>query len=622
MSRIAGIISKENSGGNSLEKIHNRISSQLPGDVKNWVRLGNASLLACRWQNSEYYHYSNNHLSVVIDGKILNRDNLCSDFSLDDADGAFLCGLLYQKIGFEEMVKRIIGECTIGLYDHKEDCLYLGRDRIGVKPLYYHRSDKLRAFSSQPFSLLGLPGISKTPNPAFVSRFLGLHYRLIDNDRHSSPFQDLRQLPAGSWAKISNNGTELHTYWDLYNQPNWQGTETELAAQYRDRLLTAVERRYKAATNPLFTLSGGLDSSSVLCSAATISGQNQEAISSVYTDKTYDERDEIQDVVKKYVSTWSPVELENDIDIFDYISLMVRIHNEPVATATWLSHFQLCQEISTQAPSSTLFGGLGGDELNAGEYEYFPMLFADLKQEERISSYNHEVGKWAEYHDHPIFKKDAAVAEKLLKNMTDPASPGRIYHDPQRMLKYAHTVNTDYFDITSFQPVMDAPFNSYLKNRTYQDLIRETTPCCLRAEDRQCSHFGIEHADPFLDHELVEFMFRVPGNMKIRDGITKRLLREAMKDILPEPTRNRIAKTGWNAPAHMWFTGENLNRLRDMVSSQSFSDRGIYNVESIITIINEHETIVSQETNEENHMMFLWQLLNTESWLKEVDKLG
>ncbi len=74
-------------------------------------------------------------------------------------------------------------------------------------------------------------------------------------------------------------------------------------------------------------------------------------------------------------------------------------------------------------------------------------------------------------------------------------------------------------------------------------------------------------------------MFRVPGAMKIRDGVTKRLLREAMRGILPEETRTRIKKTGWNAPAHLWFGGRTLDQLQDLVQSRAFRERGIYNVE-------------------------------------------
>ena len=122
---------------------------------------------------------------------------------------------------------------------------------------------------------------------------------------------------------------------------------------------------------------------------------------------------------------------------------------------------------------------------------------------------------------------------------------------------------------------MENPFGSYLKNRTWQDLSRETTPCCLRAEDRQTTAFGLENIVPFLDHRLVEFMFRVPGSMKIHNGVTKILLREAMRGILPEITRSRIKKTGWNAPAHLWLSGKNGEIVKDLIRANRFSSLGI-----------------------------------------------
>src|SRR5260221_12242311 len=110
------------------------------------------------------------------------------------------------------------------------------------------------------------------------------------------------------------------------------------------------------------------------------------------------------------------------------------------------------------------------------------------------------------------------------------------------MARYHGAVDRDYFDFSYDDHVMDHPFTSYLKNRAYQDIFRETTPCCLRAEDRQTAVHGLQPIDPFFDYRLSEFMFRVPGNMKIHDGITKRLLREAMQGVLPEETRIRIKK--------------------------------------------------------------------------------
>ncbi len=140
--------------------------------------------------------------------------------------------------------------------------------------------------------------------------------------------------------------------------------------------------------------------------------------------------------------------------------------------------------------------------------------------------------------------------------------------------------------------------------------------CCLRAEDRQTTAARLDHFDPFLDHRLIELMFRVPGRLKIQGGVTKRLLRTATRGLLPEATRTRIAKTGWNAPAHVWFTGAGAERLRGLVGSRAFRERGIYHTGEVEKLIDEHEAIVASGEARENHMMFLWQLVNLELWLQ------
>jgi asparagine synthase (glutamine-hydrolysing) len=208
-----------------------------------------------------------------------------------------------------------------------------------------------------------------------------------------------------------------------------------------------------------------------------------------------------------------------------------------------------------------------------------------------------------------------------MARLTDPEVPGRCRPDRVRMLRYAGALRRDYFDLETFAPVMDRLFRSYLKNRAFQDMARETLPCCLRAQDRHCAALGIESANPFLDHKLVEFMFQVPGVFKIRDGITKRLLRAAMIGILPEATRNRVKKTGWNAPAHVWFADDRvLVDLRDRVSSKKFRERGIYDPAAVTAIIDDHLRIVANQAQDENHMMFLWQLVNLDSWLDSIEE--
>ena len=116
-------------------------------------------------------------------------------------------------------------------------------------------------------------------------------------------------------------------------------------------------------------------------------------------------------------------------------------------------------------------------------------------------------------------------------------------------------------------------------------------------------------------------MFRVPGRYKIRDGVTKQLLREATKGIVPEETRTRIKKTGWNAPAHVWFSRENGEPLLDLIHSQTFRERGIYNITEVVRLVKDHQRIIESQEPIENHMMFLWQLMNLELWLQWLDQI-
>jgi asparagine synthase (glutamine-hydrolysing) len=525
---------------------------------------------------------------------------------------AFLA--LAEAGGFEAAVRAVTGDFAAAYFDLRKRELWLARDRLGVKPLYYAANSGRFAFASRAGALLELPGVRRLADRRFVALFAGSHYRTFDNDPHASPYADIQQLPAAHiLCARADASVHIARYWELLDQGDSDESEAVLAEQYRELLKKTVLGRVAAAGKPAFTLSGGMDSSSVLATTVSCTGAKQDAYSSVYTDPTFDETAEIRSMLDDHVQRWHPVVIGTP-DVFDLVERMVRVHDEPVATATWLSHFLVCEQAAKEG-FSALFGGLGGDELNAGEYEYFFYHFADLKRAGEEVAFQSEAKAWARHHDHPIYRKSPAIAERQLARLVDLGRPGLCLPDRARIERYVAALAPGFFDLKAYVPVMDTPFRSYLKNRTYQDLFRETAPCCLRAEDRQCAAFGLEHFDPFLDHRLLELMFRVPGRLKIRDGVTKILLRRAMQGILPEETRARIKKTGWNAPAHVWFSGANAARLRDMVASRAFRERGVYEVMEVERLIDEHEAIIASGDARENHMMFFWQLANLESWL-------
>jgi asparagine synthase (glutamine-hydrolysing) len=466
--------------------------------------------------------------------------------------------------------------------------------------------------------LLVDPDLPRSVDRRFVACFAGSHYRTFDNEPNRSPYEAIDQLPAGTYARVRDGELIVRTYWTLREEPDFVEPEEELAERYRELLRDAVRGRLGRAEDPAFTLSGGMDSSSVLACATRESGRKQAAYSTVYEDSTYDESADIRTILDSTVSAWVPVKV-SEPDLGLVVPKMISANDEPVATATWLSHYLLCERAHRDGVR-TLFGGLGGDELNAGEYEYFFFFFADLLRagdEERLAR---EVERWIAYHDHPIYRKSLDSMNRTLARVIDRKTPGKCLPDAQRLGRYAGVVRKDYFDLAAFVPIMDSPFTSYLKNRTYQDIFRETAPCCLRAADRQAAEFGIEVTWPFFDHRLVELMFRVPATMKIRDGVTKHLLRRATAGIVPDETRQRIKKTGWNAPAHVWFTGQGKALVLDLIASRAFVERGVYDIDRVRSIADEHDAIVREKQPVENHMMFLWQLVNLELWLQAKDR--
>ena len=614
MSRIAGII-----GGSSAER-HDQLQRMLaaalpPGQIWRTAShdSGNAGVGWTGWREADCAELGGD--IAAADGFVYNGDEL----GVAGLSTAVAILTLFQRHGFEGALAKINGDFAVAVYDAKEVVLWLGTDRVLTRPLYYTQTRDSFLFASQPRSLLSVPGVSRAPNREFVALFGGSHYRTVDNAIHDSPFAALRRLPAAHALRVSKGVAREVCYWRLTDAPDHTEPEATLAEQYRALLLDATARRFAAADKPAFTLSGGMDSSSVLACAVKNTGRKLPAISVGYVDRTYDESDEVQAMLEPTVSIWHKLTVDKP-DVFGTIEKMVAVQDEPVVTATWLSHYMMSEEAS-RLGYGALFGGLGGDELNAGEYEHFWHFFADLKTGGHLAQLGLEVEMWAANHDHPIFKKSSAIMEQNLPRLADLSVPGRCLPDRLRIERYADALDLGFFDLRKYTPVMDHPFRSYLKNRTYQDMMRETIPCCLRAEDRHTVSFGMDNFVPFFDHRLIEFMFRVPGTMKFRDGVSKHLLREAMAGVLPEETRTRFKKAGWNAPAHIWFTTTAREPLRDMIASRKFRERGIFNLKEIERLLVEHEAIVADQQRVDNHMMFFWQLVNVELWLRSIEAM-
>ena len=344
--------------------------------------------------------------------------------------------------------------------------LWLARDRLGVRPLYYARCDDGFAFASRPRPLLRLPGVSRALDPRYLGVFAGSHYRYFDNQPERSPYLGVEQVPAGHVVRIRGDDVRVTRYWGLDEAPDSRTISPSATAN-------CCWTRCGGGWRPdaAFTLSGGLDSSSVLACAVHAHRRSRtrvlDGLSRLGVRRVARRSSRCSDLVAEWhrVTVAAP-------DVLDLVARMIEAHDEPVATATWLSHYLLCERVAADG-FRTLFGGLGGDELNAGEYEHFFFRFADLEGAER----DHEIAEWARHHDHPVFHKDAATAAAVLARVADFTRPGRVRVDRERLERYRAAVAFDLDGLRAgARPSLRAPTSRTAPTRTCSG--RRSRPAC------------------------------------------------------------------------------------------------------------------------------------------------
>ena len=604
MSRIAGIIPRNNKGTPRL-------------DIATVTRL-----LGAKQSVRDGFFFTENQqasakfgsIQIVIDCSIFNADDFSTpQKKLPDAQRVLLS---ISKIGIVRTLEKINGRFCLAVFDTKTNILCLGRDRFGLSTLFYTCFDGLIAFSSRAKGLLALPGVSNELDNSFLKAAAATNYRFLDTNNTVSPFRNIKQVPPGAIVRFDDKKVQTERFASL-TVDGIKRSNKPTREEYIHLFNKAVSKRLSVAKKPIFSLSGGLDSSSVVSMAHQITQEKQSAISTVHPNKLYDEKKEILDIIKAGKVNWNSVTITNP-NIFDKLTEIYSLHDYPLPTVTWLNHLLLVEE-AAKLGYTDLFTGLGGDELHAGEYDYFFYFFADLKKVGKTDLLEKEIEAWVKNHDHPIFRKSKNIALKRMSELTDPLVPGRCLPDKKLLKRYSNLLSADFQALNELLPNYYPTSDSYLISHSQNELMFNTMPCCLRSGRENCNLFGMQEFHPFLDNELFEYMMSVPPEQKIRDGLTKAFARQSYKGLIPEDTRRRITKTGWNAPAHEWFSKNHRDDLHDLVGSRQFRERGIFKIDLVKQMISEHETIVSEKRNQPNHMMAIWQIVSLEIWLRNLD---
>lgn len=517
---------------------------------------------------------------------------------------------LYQAARHPELLNQREAELALVLLEPEGRCR-LVRD-FGPTPLYYALDKDCLVWSFSYKGLLALLDFVKKPQPdqATMFDYIATHYRYIFRDPGRTFHQGVRQVPAGSYVDIDLKGCQTHSWLDLQPDPNQGIPGPEEAAEGLMSILKEnVGLRCRAAVNPAFTVSSGLDSSTVASLAAEHLG-DIDIFSVGYEGDGVEEYDETAGVAELTAGKdwhWNNLVLKEP-DLVSDTKKLIALTQSPVVTVTWLAYYLMTKQLGG---FSHIFNGLGGDECLAGEYAHFFYFFADLKQNEDEVRLQQEVAAWSRLHDHPVFHKNTEVLQKFWERNID-FNTGEMKVDP-----HIYEANRRFFDENWFRehgavsPPMPRPFPGFLSNRLYQEFVHETTPPTLWGLFMAHELQGLTGVSPFLSPRLFRFSWGLPSSIKYDQGLTKALLRRGLKGILPEKTRLNHQKTGFNAPLHRWFNQPKVAReTLELLTEGPLARQGWLKKDAAKTIIQEHQN------GQANHMMLLWTLLNTALFLE------
>ena len=544
-------------------------------------------------------------LWVVLNGEIYNYLELASELrqhgsvfrTTSDTEVVLHA---YRVCGAEACVARFNGMWALAIYDQARHQLVLSRDRFGKKPLYYFEDAESLVFASEPKALFCHPRVPKRPNLRKCALYAGRNYRDVDTDDESF-FERIRQVSAGTVWTITQAGAEPPVrYWTL--EPRASVTiparEADAVALFRDVLADAVRLRLRSDVPVGTMLSGGLDSTTITALARRETAQIQ-AFSAVTGEGYYDESSYIREVVD-FTSVGHAFVYPQAVDVVPAVRQMIAFHDEPICTVTWFSLFLIATEIARTGIKVVLTGH-GGDELLAGYWDHYHYFWHDLRQAGVDPT--DAIREWQDNHG-----RDPGVVARTQQYVEGNAADRLV--ESRRYTQYLDALQPGLRDVGPSAPP-ECPYPGELNRRLYLELLRETVPPVLRAEDRNLMIHAIENRCPFLDYRLAELCFALPEELKIRHGLGKYALREATRDLLPERVRMRKDKTGHNAPSDVWWRTDHRATLEALFDVAGFVNECVYDLPRVRALFAEH-------LRGANHAMFFWQYLNMHLWHQEL----
>jgi asparagine synthase (glutamine-hydrolysing) len=468
---------------------------------------------------------------------------------------------------------RLNGMFALALVDLERGTFVAARDRWGIKPLYYWVSPEgFVAFASEIKQFTGLPGWRARMNGQRAYDFL--NWRVTDHT-DETVFDGVHQLrggqffeaplPAGAGPLAYTPGGRIPLQqWYTLRPAPFTGTMEDAAAGFRELLTDSVRLRLRADVPVGSCLSGGLDSSSIVCTMDRLlregGGGVQKTFSACSEDPRFDERAWIDEVVRH--TAVEPHYVYPSMDaLFDEVDALAWHQDEPYSTTSIYAQWRVFR-LARENGVVVMLDGQGADEQLAGYHTFFAPRWAGLLAGMRLPTLWSEVRAAKRLHGY----SELAAARQIL-NMLLPEPARRV---GRRFAARTQTAPA-WLDLQALGADPGDPFaergsqTASVEALSVAQLTSTNLQMLLHWEDRDSMAHSVESRIPFLDYRLVEFVLGLPTELKISDGITKRVMREGMRGVLPERIRGRMDKMGFLTAEEAWVRRHAPDRFRAAV---------------------------------------------------------
>ena len=576
MCGIAGFFDPQLNNDEARSSMHKMLESILHRGPDNrsifqqdGVTLGHNRLTIIDLSDSANQPMIRNELVLVFNGEIYNYIELKNElikkghvFTTNSDSEVIMAS--YEEWG-SECPKKFVGMWSFVIWSRKDQSLFCSRDRFGIKPfLYIHEGNRFY-FASEYKPLKFSPLFTNELNERHIKRGLQMGWVVYHDETY---FQKIKALPESCNLFFKDGKIHTEKYWDITLNTRATGPFENKRQNFLSLFTDSIKLHMRSDVEVGACLSGGIDSSSITSVVGKLFPEVDFKTFTIYYkgEEAVDERPWVNQLIEKYPHIKNFSHSPEKEELGSCFHRMCYHLDTPTNWSSDISQYYV-MELASKHKMKVLLDGQGSDEYLAGYMHSFYRLIGNAISNFRMGE------AWKLFREHSTHQEFSAgkSGDVLFKSLLSSLfSEQQLY---EFEYKYFHPWISKNKNRT-------APFNlekksdNKLDNFLYHLLFTTLLPSLLHFEDRNSMAFSIESRVPFLDHRLVEYGFKLNNDDKINKGVTKHILRESMRGILPDSILNRRDKKGFTTPGAKWLRGDIRFLLEQDFSKLDMIDHG------------------------------------------------